>query len=87
MGNVTAVRHIKPNTEYIAGFPRPEHHFYLDYTGATLPEVCHWLHVNATGKWQAYPDTVPIRCGTSSEVKYHVIIHNDRDALLFKLSW
>lgn len=82
------LRYVAPNTECINGTPRPEHHFWLDLVEYDdHQEVRTWLDYNTRpGQRQYWPETVPTSHSTST-IQFHVILHEDRDAMLFRLRW
>lgn len=82
------LRYIAPNTQCVNGKPRPEHHFFLDASEFEQHrEIADWLDYNTKPQARQYwPETVAVT-PTTSVVQFHVILHKDRDALLFKMRW
>lgn len=82
------IRYVAPNTQCINGTPRPEHHFWLNLSEyEDTQEVRTWVDYNTVPGTRAYwPETVATSPATG-EVQFHVILHRDRDAMLFKLRW
>ena len=82
------VRYIAPNTECVNGLPRQEHHFWLDLSEHDdHVEVADWVLYNTKpDQRQFWPETVPTS-HNSYAIQFHVILKDDRIAMLFRLRW
>jgi hypothetical protein len=82
-------KYIKPYGEKINGTLRPEHHFWLDLSDHDdHTEVALWIsRVFTPQTYQYWPETVAGSTFSSATIQFHVILHQDRDAMLFKLRW